>query len=291
MADTFPDIPDDIVRLIFEAAIEEDRHAALDLLIVARHVYRWIRPLLYRVVDLQSKSAAQSFLDAVSSKPGSMGKRVRTMILRAKSLIDVQTVEAIIPHLENLESLAAWIFQVNALLALNIFPASLRRLSLPFDSLLGNTLCLLPNTITHLELHNLSFMELFVEIEHLTRLTHLCVRYWPVQYQSIKLLVEDLVVHLPKNLQQFLLPYRYSMARNLTDWFINDCDPRIVFIAPRNRFAYDIDEEFGQYMVTDLGSSVNWGHKAAGEPDIWELAADAQEKLALKRKEIAANER
>ncbi|KAJ7597780.1 hypothetical protein C8J56DRAFT_1041953 [Mycena floridula] len=63
----FPDVPDDIVRLILEETVEGDYYSAFQLVLVAKHVQRWIDPLAYRVIKINSAKALSAICHTITS--------------------------------------------------------------------------------------------------------------------------------------------------------------------------------------------------------------------------------
>jgi len=66
--------PEDIERLIFEQAAEDDKRTALQLVLVARRVQQWIEPIVYRVITMHCNTfrphpKEHPFLLALDSTP------------------------------------------------------------------------------------------------------------------------------------------------------------------------------------------------------------------------------
>ncbi|TFK54439.1 hypothetical protein OE88DRAFT_1655102 [Heliocybe sulcata] len=62
------DFPVEILRDIFELAAEDDRRSALALQLVSSWVRQWSDPIIYHTVVLETNTALQSFLSAISRK-------------------------------------------------------------------------------------------------------------------------------------------------------------------------------------------------------------------------------
>ncbi|KAJ7587128.1 hypothetical protein C8J56DRAFT_1051420 [Mycena floridula] len=288
----FPDIPLDIMRLIFEAVIEEDCYYALDLMLLARRVWNWVEPLLYRVVIISSNRRAQKFLRTITMYPDTLGIRVRKILIC--SGVAVNTARTIFSALPNLQSLAVWIcgpfFSADTLTK----APSLRRLSISLHSdnmtskVDATAISSLPNSLTHLELNSALNPAQFQSVfQHLPQLTHLMAH---LVDERIHPYVDSVARHIPGHLQQLLIsPLDFSLYEHLTlSWFMGDWDPRIIIIALPEYLGLAPDEVHPYILVepTATDKLINWDHNPAGHPDIWDRAAELREELTLKRREM-----
>ncbi|KAJ7587129.1 hypothetical protein C8J56DRAFT_91983 [Mycena floridula] len=288
----FPHIPDDITRLILEEAVEDDRLAALTLVLVARHVRKWIQPLLFRVVYLSSENWARRFLQVLTANPA-FGRYVRTITFYLNTDAGV-LAEAIISHLPNLHGLALWIPLVESKALLSSTQSnlsSLRRLSLTIDlpSRMTKMMPLLPCSLTHLELYaECSPLELQIGLKHLTQLAHLLI----YSLGHIAPFVDDLVLHMPQTLQQLVvIPGLFDRTRDLTrSWFIRNRDPRVIIFVVGDMDIFRYNDDVPDCIVHDIRLASDWLYAPRGHLDIWEHAAEMQQKLAEKRDNLGLSE-
>ncbi len=108
---TFPGVPIDILRQIFELASASSAATGLSLTLVSAHVRHWTLPIIYRNVVLSSSRAVTLFLETITSSaaPGlapavPLCSRVKSLGIFA--LGPLPTIEKIISMCGNVESLA-----------------------------------------------------------------------------------------------------------------------------------------------------------------------------------------
>ncbi|KAJ7593686.1 hypothetical protein C8J56DRAFT_924883 [Mycena floridula] len=305
--DTFPEIPDDIIRLIFEAAVEADRSAALNLALLARHVQKWIQPLQFKAVRLRSAQGAETFLQEVTSNPTRLGIHVQTMTLsRLGDLQGPGLPKAIVDSLPHLSALSVWLLPKEIRPFFSSRLPSLRRMCLwlggywHFHKTVREAVMpFLPESLTHFELHGGT---VFPEgLTRLTRLTHLIVQYNWVHNGDICEFVEELLLHSPNSLQQIIIAIipinpHIGSFKNIDDltfpWIIERCDPRVVFVMrpPFTKINLSVDDRHWRndrvtecILFDTLTPIGDWCSSPSGDTDIWEKAAEMQEKVARLR--------
>ncbi|KAJ7593582.1 hypothetical protein C8J56DRAFT_1043388 [Mycena floridula] len=289
--DTFPDIPDDIIRLIFEAAVQADRSTARNLVLVARHVQKWIQPLQFKSVRLRDEQKAETFLQEVTSNPTRLGIHVQTMTL---SDLGAGLRKDIVNSLPHLSALTTLLHPEEIRSFFSSRPPSLKQMSLtlrwdPNRTLHQDVIPFPPESLTHLELvGGIDYPFIPDEgLKRLSRLTHLIVRYDWVANGHICVFVEELLLHLPNSLQQIIIfivnvnPLVSSFVRipGLTfSWIIERCDPRVVFVmgAADERIG-PIDPRVIECILFDtLMPPGVWCSSPSGYTDIWDRATANQ---------------
>ncbi|KDR67767.1 hypothetical protein GALMADRAFT_146793 [Galerina marginata CBS 339.88] len=130
MDDGAPRLPQDVERLIFRAAAsaaDNDVKGMARLLLVAKRVCEWIRPILYQVFKSSTLSRFPDFRGDPSIL-GEVGKFAKHL-----SIGNSTTSEDLIRLLlscPNIEDIAIWHGQVSLYYpALHLFPLPLKRLS------------------------------------------------------------------------------------------------------------------------------------------------------------------
>ncbi|KAJ7587263.1 hypothetical protein C8J56DRAFT_1083730 [Mycena floridula] len=301
--DTFPDTPDDIVRLIFEAAVQKDRSAALSLVLVALHVQKWIQPLQFKAVRLRDEQGAETFLQEVTSNPTRLGIHVQTMILCLDRVLRLDLSKAIIDSLPHLSTLSMWLYSNDIRSFFSSGLPSLRRMCLSvgyrysFNEILvlyEDITPFLPESLTHLELAGGTEYTFITDkgLKHLSRLTHLIVRY---DWFGICRFVEKWLLHLPNSLQQIIIaivplePRLVGSLQHIHDlpfsWIIERCDPRVVFVmGPADERHGPSDHRVTECILFNtLTPAGDWCTSPSGRKDIWDKATEMQEKVARLR--------
>ncbi|KAF9447729.1 hypothetical protein P691DRAFT_95278 [Macrolepiota fuliginosa MF-IS2] len=258
----FSNLPLDIVRLVFERAME-DRPRPLHLLRVSRQVCHWLEPLVYEYITLSSERQLDKFYRTFRKRRHSPTKNitffqryVRTFFVcagypRAEKLI------AIVKDLTGLRSLACWdpnwggtvvsmvLYSSPATCeGADLFPYKLlRRISFSASLLAG-----LGITFTHRAFRDLTHMDIYFHpaadwesLKPLPNLTHLSL---------------DLVTELPT-----------PSSGELSYWFsriLDACAPtvKVVIFGVVNETNADFDlvDSEGDYLLpgwppADPGSS------------------------------------
>ncbi|KAJ7588052.1 hypothetical protein C8J56DRAFT_940793 [Mycena floridula] len=220
-----------------------------------------IQPLLYRVVELYRHKAAELFRRTVSST--SLGLHVKALLLG----IDTVAGESIIFPLKNFQSLAECMLP-SALLYSKPHLHSLSRLCLVQRSRFAcqASFLLLPPSLAHLELYYFvdpeplqpSWLNYLHQLEHLALYTQVLIR----------------------------LNFEFNRYISLS-WLLEIHDPRIIFVVEEeDTLPMLCSDDALPYIVVDPGQSANWGYGRTGEKDIWELAEEAQKRLASKRRDV-----
>ncbi|GJJ14575.1 hypothetical protein Clacol_008840 [Clathrus columnatus] len=100
---SFNDLPQDLVRLIFEHAAVMSSKAAISLTLVSRQVRGWVEPILYHTVVLWTSQSVNLFRVPFNSKPMSFfAHHVRNLFINGKYGMDI------ILACTNLKRLAAY---------------------------------------------------------------------------------------------------------------------------------------------------------------------------------------
>ncbi|KAJ7587254.1 hypothetical protein C8J56DRAFT_1083710 [Mycena floridula] len=311
--DTFPNIPDDIIRLVFEAAVKKDRSAALNLVLLARHVRKWIQPLQFKAVCLRDKQGAETFFQEVTSNPNRLGIHVQTMTLRLSLRPGLS--KDIIDSLPHLSTLSIWIPTEDIHPFFSSWPVrpSLKRMCLSLGyqwdfnrhetlNLHKDIIPFLPESLTHLEFHAYDDYPLFPDegLKRLTRLTHLILRYDCDDNGTICEFVTELLLHLPDSLQQIIIAIitinPHLGSEGIDDvsfsWVMEQCDPRVVFVMrpPKDNVHTSIygchwtgDRVTECILFDTLTPAGDWCTSPSGHTDIWDRAAEMQEKVARLR--------
>ncbi|KAK0195712.1 hypothetical protein F5146DRAFT_301410 [Armillaria mellea] len=108
---TFPGVPIDILRQIFELASASSVATALSLTLVSTHVRHWTLPIIYRNVVLSSSRTVTLFLETISSSATPSLAPVVPLSSRVKNLGifalgPLPSIEKIISMCDNVKSLA-----------------------------------------------------------------------------------------------------------------------------------------------------------------------------------------
>ncbi|KAJ7587262.1 hypothetical protein C8J56DRAFT_1165325 [Mycena floridula] len=308
--DTFPDIPGDVIRLIFEAAVQADRSTALDLVLVARHVQKWIQPLQFKAVRLRDEQGAETFLQEVISNPTGLGSHVQTMTLHLSGL-RLSLSEVIVDSLPHLTTLSIWVPVEEIQPFFSTKLPSLRRLCLlvgyrrldSYRTLHEQIIPFLPESLTHLELRGSTDYPILPDkwLKRLTRLSHLIVPYDWVANPDICEFVEELLLYLPNSLQQIIIaivtinPHigSFEYIDELTfSWIMEQCDPRVVFVMPPPKRKVDLSfhdcrwtaDRVTECIIFDTLTPIgDWCSSPSGHKDIWDRAAEMQEKISRLR--------
>ncbi|KAJ7600401.1 hypothetical protein C8J56DRAFT_910153, partial [Mycena floridula] len=257
----YPDLPEDICRLILETAVEQDRLAALHLVLVSRRVQRWIEPLLYRVIELRPTKRVARFQWTItaSSKPASFFA-IHVQKLFISNVYDTRAIAIILSVCTGVKSLAAWSLELPV--AGITLRSSIRRLSLDVDALrrirFGN-----PEYLTHLQFTSpISPALIQSTLAEFTNLTHLALVPGPEDDKSITDCVAEIALYIPSTVHIVLLNIiecDNTIADVTLSWMTQKCDPYMIMRL---------------YPLHDK----DWGHISWSESDIWELGAEIQAK-------------
>ncbi|KAJ7587258.1 hypothetical protein C8J56DRAFT_1083723 [Mycena floridula] len=272
--DTFPDIPDDIVRLIFEVAVQKDCSAASSLVLVARHVHKWIQPLQFKAVRPE-----------VTSNPTRLGIHVQTMILHV-GLLRPDLSKAIIDSLPHLSTLSIRLYSNDIRPFFSSGLPSLRRMCLAlgyrhsdFNEILQQDIIpFLPESLTHSELVGGADCPFITDegLKRLSRLTHLIVRYDWFDNGGICRFIIIAIVHMKPLQHIYDLPF---------SWIIEQCDPRVVFVVGLvDERHWPNDHRVTECILFDtLTPAGDWCASPSGRKDIWDKATEMQEKISRLR--------
>ncbi|KAF8069962.1 hypothetical protein FPV67DRAFT_994905 [Lyophyllum atratum] len=100
--------PDDLQRLIFEIAARADGKTARRLVLVARHVRKWIEPILYECLIIRSQREGTLLFETIGSKPrGFFATHVKSLAIGDS--VTFQRSKAILAACsQNIVNLAVW---------------------------------------------------------------------------------------------------------------------------------------------------------------------------------------
>ncbi|KAK0460976.1 uncharacterized protein EV420DRAFT_1267278 [Desarmillaria tabescens] len=120
---TFPGVPIDILRQIFEFASASSASTGLTLTLVSTHIRHWTLPIIYRNVVLSSSRAVTLFLETIATSAASKLTPAIPLCSRVKNLGvfalgPLPAIEQIISLCDNIESLACG-FSLHAYLLSN----------------------------------------------------------------------------------------------------------------------------------------------------------------------------
>ncbi|KAF9038049.1 hypothetical protein BJ165DRAFT_418627 [Panaeolus papilionaceus] len=109
MEDIEPRLPPEVERIIFTMTYDDifDYKNSTALLLVAKRICEWIRPLMYRVVDQVSERATPDFAREGCPTYEQIGPFVHHLLLGRANQADSE-FEQILSHFPNLKSLTFW---------------------------------------------------------------------------------------------------------------------------------------------------------------------------------------
>jgi len=172
-----PNLPLELERLIFELAVLDiGPKRSTTLLLVARRVYNWIRPLVYRVFNQMGKPPLPDF-KRYPQLMASVGHLAEWLMVGYGSGFPYP-LNVLLSFCPNIVVLASWTIPIRPLLPI-VDKLPLRRLSANFDDFTYDDFLMKPFVnVTHLEV--VSFLgntwdRNFEALIHLPNLTHLSV--------------------------------------------------------------------------------------------------------------------
>ncbi|KAF9050427.1 hypothetical protein BJ165DRAFT_1525653 [Panaeolus papilionaceus] len=216
LAQTSIVLPAELELAIFELAFDpSDNASSLNYMLVAKRVYEWIRPLVFRVFDQIDRPPFPNFekYDDVL-KVSELGRFARHLVIgRLHSGIEIADM---LQHMPNVRDLAIWYgVGIKPLLPVIEKLQHLERLSCGLNGLDSSQL-LHPvfTNLTHLELLSPRSDWDFKVLESYKRLTHLCIysgRDWDTETvmtvlshcRSLKvfILTEDCATGVPEEMR------------------------------------------------------------------------------------------
>lgn len=239
-------LPQDVVREIFEFAAYSDHQCAMDLTLVSRDVRFWTLPVLYHTVRLSSTRAVTRFLEAITPSRTStltpycpLQRRVKHLGIFTLGPLDA--IHSILTLCTDVQSLACGfsLKALSTLKALPYFPEERQpilpqsreyhligmscRDGIPYNSIPSDT------THLHVQLSLDALGTLEALHENLPSLTHLAVS---IQMPSTKPLglvlpiVEGVLDDASSNLKALRLQVMGSKAQAVADAAINEWDGR-----------------------------------------------------------------
>ncbi|KAJ7585680.1 hypothetical protein C8J56DRAFT_126404 [Mycena floridula] len=276
----FPELPLDIIRLIYEALVHDYRPAALGLVLVSRCVQSWIDPLLYRVVqvdDLHQITALARTI-STSAKPKSFfSLHVKKLCISLQSGYSDADLETIVSACDGVSSFAARGFYKSRQFAshvLNVQSNNTHLTRFSFDPTWADNIDFslgLFRGVTHLEIDLDTQMTAVQrsQLRELPNLTHLSVRL-----DEPQIFIPQLAPFIPP--QTAILMVWVDELHSMTA--LGKYDSRFVF-ATGSAFLWsavseEIRDVFIYRSLTDWGK--DWGFLPNGEQDIWEIAAEVQ---------------
>ncbi|KIM39517.1 hypothetical protein M413DRAFT_447009 [Hebeloma cylindrosporum] len=187
-----PELPRELERLIFElAACNAGPKASTTLLLVAKRVHNWIRPLIYRVFNQITIPPLPDLRRSGPQLLENIGHLVEKLLV-GYNTESQYPLEKFLSFCPNIVDLATWHTRISHLLP-TIDKLPLRRLSANFDDFIYEDFLTRSffTKITHLDL--LLFMgeswdKQFEALTHLPELTHLAIGF-PVRVAIISQLL------------------------------------------------------------------------------------------------------
>ncbi|KAJ7598595.1 hypothetical protein C8J56DRAFT_914482 [Mycena floridula] len=292
----FPRIPNELVCSILREAVEEDRLLGFQLVLVARHVQRWIDPLIYRVIELETDKSVDSLAMTIANSSKSatfFADHVKVLCLgsQIRAYNSDENLRLVLSSCTGLISLRNY----NSTLE---FPPTLLKPHQHLRRLTGisidddETLSKLPGSnlpsITHVELHQVYDEDRLHQNDNLLRqcdnLTHILVEIFAMSVAELLEMVDAILSRAPKSLHVLLFRVGCLIDATFTRADIEQCDPRCVFVISKS-ITPDIekicDEEALDLVLVMPESKgpglyeewkAQWGHHLPGELDIWEIA-------------------
>ncbi|KAK7013025.1 tyrosinase central domain-containing protein [Favolaschia claudopus] len=187
-----PILPLELEREIFEHTALMFPHSIPSLLRVARHVYIWIEPLLYRIVRLEDDiGIASALFDAVKNdRPPAFFHAIHHLSVEATNAWLFEDIHSLMKRCTEIRNFACLSsFPDPSLLPILAGMRSLQRMSCSFLDLFGGVQAV---DLTHPALQSLTHLDLFDmhsesqaffgALSLLPALTHLCLGqdYWNV---------------------------------------------------------------------------------------------------------------
>ncbi|KAF8646243.1 hypothetical protein AX16_007313 [Volvariella volvacea WC 439] len=251
---SLPNLPLDVLRLIFECCAESDRQMAVVLSRTSRLVYYWIRLVLYRSVTLENQSQAKAFIRTIQSSPEAPSILSQIRSLHLDESIGSPDATTIIAACKNINSLTCLIEPHNALSStltglqpfgytFTTISPHLKHLSMTLDGFLcaSEFGYMLPmfQTITHLHLRQGSdYFQSWTwgDFGSLTSMTHLA---FDININTPLRAVEEVLALVPETLRvclvmlsggdsQKALEEGLENGQELRKAIIGETDPRIV---------------------------------------------------------------
>ncbi|TEB38218.1 hypothetical protein FA13DRAFT_1725871 [Coprinellus micaceus] len=237
----FPDVPEDVVRLIFEVATETDyTDCRLEFALISKQVKGWVEPIIYREVEVSSFFHRTIMASDSTKPPDFFARHVKSLMFEMQ---EDSLVADILERCTSVQSLAVW-YNTNPIAtyarkALTTYPLSPTHLSLSQIHFKDKDAFLYPifENVTHLDLscpdseNDWNWGTLGV-LEHLT---HLSIDVYARPDDPIRM-AENILSSSRQTLRAFK-----SLAGG-------DIDPRVV-VAPYSAVWTDIDQRFGMTLV------------------------------------------
>ncbi|KAH8804206.1 hypothetical protein DL96DRAFT_1631468 [Flagelloscypha sp. PMI_526] len=285
---SFPDVPIDIARIIFESAALSDRSTARVLSCVSQGVQFWSDPLLFRNIVIEDEGTISrtmvDFMDYfISENPSSRIRQARDYVRgfsTKQSSDEDDRVLHFVSRCTALESLCLWSMDLNPSLTSITIP-SLRRLSFSWANRsfisLNAPLC---RPVTHLELDSADGSTIGdIGLSSLGSLTHLILVL--KQERDMHSVISTISSNLPPQLEVSLVIVRKAEKALLDGAAF---DERIVFgLSPngnRQPTGVSVEMEYSYDHVWDT-----WTGRRSESHSCW---VEAERLLKEKRSKMTA---
>ncbi|KDR67489.1 hypothetical protein GALMADRAFT_258068 [Galerina marginata CBS 339.88] len=262
LQDVYPRLPEDLERLIFEqVAFECDPKDSMHLLIVAKRVHNWTRPILYRVFVQLDIRLFPNFMTNPSIKLDDVGRFPKHLIIKRPE----DEIEALLSSCSNIYDLALWMGTAGPHAMSRFLPRirdlPLTRLSTNLRNLTADQILDLPfSNLTHLDI--IAFADSrwssWAVLADLPKLSHMAIDF-PVEDD----VVSKLLIHC-NNLKIMVLLFY--------DDEIIDCpgieeieDVRLVLMVAGTRLEMELDWIAGAYGRVDFWTTAEWFSEARKE--------------------------
>ncbi|TFK61970.1 hypothetical protein BDN72DRAFT_964860 [Pluteus cervinus] len=233
-----PYLPPELQDEIFLLAFQKDHKDAKNLILIAKRVFHWLIPHVFRVIRLSKDHPTP--IKSSQSAYKQYGHHARHL------LIDSTKLEEYLHLFPNVTDLAFWM-KGNPAYIPSLLQLSLMRLSVHPGARLLEVLTI--SNLTHLELTHYFDSTYIKSTPHLPKLTHLCVM--------------DIV---PPSAFNFLLEEeRCPQLRVVVIWTYEDCEPALY-----ERESPIVDDP-RIVRVKSSGGASEWEVGARGGMDLWKF--------------------
>ncbi|KAF9009311.1 hypothetical protein BDZ89DRAFT_532282 [Hymenopellis radicata] len=257
---TFPGLPTDIGRRIFELSASWDSSTARQLVLVSKTARKWINPLLYRVVQLIEANEYEAFILSIQSRlrddPNFIARNVTYLCLRCNpgDYIPLTSVQYILCHCTGVRYLASYLST----------PHMQYSLALRYDYL----------TLYQADAHNGAFIS--------PTTTHLRIPYRP--WEDRPHVMENLFETCPR-LTHLLLEMTVEWDEVLTPSWADQLLKDLLDDAPSSFHVLVIDLEgpenvkdeyrgFPEGQATTLDASVSYFVQTVDDPRLVAISSD-----------------
>ncbi|KAF9009323.1 hypothetical protein BDZ89DRAFT_532461 [Hymenopellis radicata] len=259
---TFPGLPTDIGRRIFELSASWDPSTARQLVLVSKTARKWINPLLYRVVQLIEGNEYEAFILSIQSRlrddPNFIARNVTYLCLRCNpgDYIPLTSVQFILLHCTGVRYLASYLPT----------PHMEYSLALRYDYL----------TLYQVDAHNEAFIS--------PTTTHLRIPFRPWEGIPHDTFMRNLFETCPR-LTHLLLEMTVEWDEALLPWWADELLHELLDTAPSSFHVLVIDLDgpenvndeyrgFPEAQTTTLDSSVSDFVESVNDPRVVAISSN-----------------